>query len=865
MNMKRLLLFLLCCSLVSVAMPQRITWQYHDVSISDALRQLNSLSKEYTISFLYNELEDFRVTTDIHRKTIPDAIRQMIGFYPIRMEVRDSDIVVECVQKTTSRYKGRVVDEAGQPIAFANVALLSPLDSTLFTGGVTNESGLFVVPCDHQQVILRVSYVGYKTIIRLCNHKQVGTILMVPDAHTINGLVVKGERPKVQLQGNSLVMNVEGTVMERMGTAEDVLSRVPTISKKGENYEILGKGVPLIYLNNRKLTDLTELKNVQSDNIKSVEVIQNPGARYDATVNAVIIIHTKRAAGEGLGVELLSWSRKGHGYINNERVNLTYRSGKLELFANLFGAYNKNWCRNEFEQTVFADTLWVITNRTKETVRNPYFEGRLGFSYQLNDQNSFGGFYQNSYDYVKTQSDYDDDLQATPLSNSPQAGIQYHYDHLQNSSVSRAKGVPKHQVNVYYTGKIGQLSIDFNADYTYRNQRNRNQQLELSEEYEDRDVNTYAITRSRLIAEKLFVTHPLWKGQIEVGEEYTNTRWNSSFENQEGYIANSNNEQHEQAIAPFIELRQQLGRIQLSAGLRYEHVKSEYFVGGVRREEQCRTYDDFFPSIAVSTQLKDMQLSLSYAKRTVRPNYWQLSSDVIYENRLNWQVGNPYLKPIKYHNVNMTVMWKWLFLSANYTHCVNPILWTANSLENDSKVNLISNENYNHYDWLTATLGAQKNVRMSGEATWTLQYNVSLMKPWFKSEFLGEQKSFNKMMMIFQLGNIVALPHDWLLQADFNMHTRGYQSNIWTDCTNSMLSLSISKDFFQRRLNVKITGNDLLNGGINRFTLYSNRMMFRKMEDNDSRCVTLSIRYRFNVTPSKYKGTGAGNAEKDRL
>ena len=116
-----------------------------------------------------------------------------------------------------------------------------------------------------------------------------------------------------------------------------------------------------------------------------------------------------------------------------------------------------------------------------------------------------------------------------------------------------------------------------------------------------------------------------------------------------------------------------------------------------------------------------------------------------------------------------------------------------------------------------------------------------------------------------QLGNIVALPHDWLLQADFNMHTRGYQSNIWTDCTNSMLSLSVSKDFFQRRLNVKITGNDLFNGGINRFTLYSNRMMFRKMEDNDSRCVTLSIRYRFNVTPSKYKGTGAGNAEKDRL
>ena len=80
-----------------------------------------------------------------------------------------------------------------------------------------------------------------------------------------------------------------------------------------------------------------------------------------------------------------------------------------------------------------------------------------------------------------------------------------------------------------------------------------------------------------------------------------------------------------------------------------------------------------------------------------------------------------------------------------------------------------------------------------------------------------------------------------------------------------MLSISVSKDFFKRRLNVKLSGNDLFNGGINRFTLYSNRMMIQKVEDNDSRYVSLSLRYRFNVTPSRYRGTGAGNAEKNRL
>ena len=836
---------------------QKITRSYDNVSMSEVLRDLNEQSREYNISFLYNELEDYRVTTNIKHKSVTDAIMQVIGFYPIRVVKRgENEIYVECTHKTEHHLTGTIIDENRQPVPYANIYLLHPSDSTVIGGGVSNEAGVFVIPYELPTVLARVSFVGYRTTYRLCSKEQVGFIQIKPEAQTIKGILVTGERPKVQLQGNSLVMNVEGTVMERMGTAEDVLTRVPMIAKRGEGFEILGKGTPLIYLNNRKLTDLNELRNIQSDFIRSVEVIQNPGARYDASVNAVIIIRTKRVAGEGLGVELSSWSRCGRGYANNERINLTYRTGGLELFANLFGAYNRRKSSGEFEQTIFADTLWVINNKQKNNVRNPFLEGRFGFNYQINDNHSFGGFYQNTYDYVKTRSEYEDDLLAdgTP------------YDHLQNSSVKRNKNSPNHQINLYYTGKVGQLSIVFNADYTSRKQHSTNQQQELSTEYEDRDVNTESLTRSKMFAEKLFVTHPLWKGQIEIGEEYTNTRWRSSFDNQEGYIANSDNEQHESNIAPFMELRQRLGRFQLSAGLRYEHVKSEYFVSGQRRDEQCRTYDDIFPSASVSTSVKNLQLSFSYAKRTSRPAYWLLSSDVTYENRLNRQTGNPYLKPIKYHNLNAMVMWKWLYLMTNYSHCVDPIISEAESLEDDSKVNLVTSKNYDHADWLTVTLGAQKNIKLSGGITWTPQYNISLMKPWLEGMFLGQKKNFNHPMLSLQLGNIVSLTHDWLLQVDFNMHTHGNTgSNIWVDCTNPMFSLSVSKDFFQHRLNVKLSGNDLLNGGINHVMLYSNRMMFRKMEDNDSRCIQFSLRYRFNVTPSKYKGTGAGNAEKNRL
>ena len=852
-------LIALCCCTSMYG--QHVTRKYDNVSMSEALRDLNEQSRDYTISFMYNELEDFRVTTSIKHKTVTEAIMQIVGFYPVRVVKRgENEIFVECTHKTERHLTGTIIDENRQPVPYANVYLLHPSDSTVIGGGVSNEAGVFVIPYEQSPVLARISYVGYKTVYKLCDQSEVGTIKMRPDNYTLNGVVVQGERPKVVLQGNSLMMNVEGTVMSRLGTAEDVLSRVPTISKKGDGYEILGKGAPLIYLNNRKLTDLNELRNIQSDNIRSVEVVQNPGARYDATVQAVIVIRTRRAAGQGLGVELSSWSRKGRGYQNNERINLTYRTGRLELFANLFGAYNKRWSRGDFEQTIFADTLWTVSNRKQSTARNPYAEGRVGFNYQLNDSNSFGGFYQHVYDYVKTAYDNADELTAngTP------------YDHLHNVGTRRDKNAPKHQANLYYTGKLGRFTIDFNADYTDYQNRSSNEQQELSRNYENRDVHTETQTRGRMVAEKLIVSLPLWKGQLSIGEEYTNTRWRSSFENAEGYIQNSNNEQHESNIAPFVELQQRLGRFQLQAGLRYEHVASDYFVGCQHRSDQSRTYDDLFPSVAISAPLPwggaGGGLSISYAKRTNRPAYWLLSNDVVYENRLNMQRGNPYLRPVKYHNFSVMAMWKGIYLTTNFFHCVNPFMTVMESTEQDSKVNMATTRNYDHANWLIVTLGMQRDIRLGSSVTWTPQYNVTMMKQWLTTTFNSQDKHLGQPMLSLQLGNIVALPHDWLLQADFSMHTHGYTgSNFKIESTNPMLSLSVSKDFFQRRLNIKLTGNDLFNQGISRGTFYFDRMIFRKTEDNDTRCVSLSLRYRFNVTPSKYKGTGAGNAEKSRL
>ena len=130
---------------VSTQGQKRISREYHNVSISDALRQLSEQQTGYSIYFLYNELEDFRITTTVKNKHLPEAIQQMIGFYPIRVTTStDEDgrkIFVECTHKTDRHLTGTIIDEQGLPLAYANIAILNPVDSTLLGGGVSNESG----------------------------------------------------------------------------------------------------------------------------------------------------------------------------------------------------------------------------------------------------------------------------------------------------------------------------------------------------------------------------------------------------------------------------------------------------------------------------------------------------------------------------------------------------------------------------------------------------------------------------------------------------------------------------------------------------------------------------------------------------
>ena len=230
--MRRLSLLLILLMAFSAVQAQRISHTYNNVSLSEALLQLNNEQSDYAINFLYNELEDFRITATIKNKKLPDAIQQMIGFYPVRMTVKpeDHEIYVECTHKTDHHLTGTIIDEQGQPVAYANVAVLNPADSTLLGGGVSNESGYFAIPYEQPTVLARFSYVGYKTVYKQCTSESIGTIRLQPEVYTLNGVQVKGERQIVKAENGHLTYNMP-QLLEILPAddAYEALTRIPGI------------------------------------------------------------------------------------------------------------------------------------------------------------------------------------------------------------------------------------------------------------------------------------------------------------------------------------------------------------------------------------------------------------------------------------------------------------------------------------------------------------------------------------------------------------------------------------------------------------------------------------------------------------
>ena len=690
-------------------------------------------------------------------------------------------------------------------------------------------------------------------MVQNINGEQISdTTLFDKFSKELGEVVVKAHLPQYKKTHEGLLTNVAGTMLSKMGTAEDVLKHVPSIVKKKDGYEVVGKGTPIIYINGRKMQDISELDNIKSSDIKSVEVIQNPGATYDASVNAVIKIKTIKKKGEGFGFDtrFVYWYNKHDNTI--QQINMNYRHNGLNLFAT-YKFSDATWMQKAtYNQTVHVDTLWQQHNNNEVTGRIESHRLISGFSYDFNANHSIGARYTlTSPGYSRSKDFFDSQVTADGK----------FYDYIKTDGLTVDKDSPSHQLNAYYNGTLGKTTIDLNTDLYFSTNRAYAYSDEQSQEHDSRNINSKNRVSNKMVATKLAITSSLLGGNLSYGAEYINTHRNDDYEvNRTDLLANSYSKLEEQTASPFIQYACLTPIGNITAGLRYEYVRFKYYDAGIYQPERSRSFRNLFPTISYGAKIGKVMAQLSYSVKTSRPSYSQLSNNVSYMNRFTRQTGNPYLDNETNHRVELSGVWKFIQFMVNYKDSRNAIIYWAEQMPGNEAITMISRKNVKSLKSMTAYISAAPKISI-----WALQINLGLQKPWFTLHTDVASYRLNRPIFMGNFNNAFSLPYGITLNVDYRYQSKGNTMNVYLAKEQHVLDVSISKSFLKDALTLEIKGNDLLYKCWDADLLYNQKMELLQVSKRGTRDLQLTLRYKFNTTRSKYKGTGAGNAELNRL
>ena len=760
-------------------------------------------------------------------------------------------------RQATTELRGSVIDAAGAPVGFATVYLTNS-EGAVVNGTAAGEDGRFELKAAQGTYTLTVSLVGYKDTTQPVTLNQalqeLPPIRLEEDTQLLGEAVVQAIMPKTKLTAEGLATSVHGSVLENAGTARDVLGKVPGIIKGRDGIEVIGKGAPQIYINGRRMTDGTELDRILSHEIQSVEVINNPGAQYDATVRAVVRIRTIKRKGEGFGfnVNLVDEQSLRVKKFNDPdaAVNVNYRTGGVDIFGGVnYNRFNQRQNSDLVQEAILNPVIRQIETLTAD-FNNTSLIANGGVNWQIANNHSAGFKVEwgRSLDYNDYELMEGDIFRGSEL-----------MDHLK--TVNRGQNGPNAPqslgTNAYYNGLAGKMGIDLNLDY-FQVSDNKISNIQEDSDIQDATVSTESGSDSKLYAAKLVLSYPIWRGQLQVGTEETFSRNRDNYRLTGADIPASSSRVKEDNAAAFVNYGFVVGQIgQLSAGLRYEHVNYAYedLLGD---GSFSRKYDNFFPSVSFAGVLGPVQTILSYSARTSRPGFSLLSSSIRYNNRYTLQGGNAALQPQAIQSLSATGLWKFLTLSVSYDRVKDPMITWAN-LYNDEGVILLKPINVeNPLRSLSAFLVATPTV-----GPWNLSATTGFQKTWLQ---VGDIVFNDAPMWIARLNNTFTFKKGWQLELGSEYHSPGTMQNI--RLTNHFLDLTaaVQKTLLKDgSLVIRLEGRDLTYMGHNNVFTDLGHYRITQSVLMDSQRIVLSLRYRFNTADNKYKGTGAGKDARNRM
>ncbi len=670
------------------------------------------------------------------------------------------------------------------------------------------------------------------------------------DTISLKEVVVKASRPISEMDGEGMVTTVAGTVLQSLGSARDVLGYIPGVITSNGSVEVFGKGATLIYINGRKVLNAGDIDRLRSERIKSIKVITNPGARYDSSVGAIIRISTFREYGEGFALDTkttLGYRDYLHG---KETLWMNYRTGGLDVFGTLEYSNNRQKGHSRNEQNTWGQNPSGTYLSMKAKSRSQLYYGQAGFNYITADNHSFGMYYTMAH--KPTKSDVDS-RSSIFTANNPET----------STSMSQHKSVRynEHLVDGYYSGTWGDWSADITFDLLWKNNHEDQYGREISDRGEQL-IDIYDRYTGRLLAGEINLGRKLWKGSVNLGVSYSNSRRAEEIFNPQQIIEDNDDHVAEDNAGVYAELNQTFGRLMMRAGLRYEHIDSRYYAYGVKRDDQSRRYDEVLPSLSFTFPVRRTMFQLGYTRSYNRPLYEQLSSTISYVNQNLYESGNPHLRSSYSENVSLNFRWNWLMVMAGYNYISDIIITEASAYEGNADITLLRKENSSrplHRVQVMASVmpGFIKDVYYP-------VVSAGVVAQSYKMAYRGSVINMNRPMGIVRFNNIFKLPDNYMLRCDMSWRGRGDGEN---NAMSAVWQVNVSaQKVFDAHWDVKLSVNDVFNTARkNKFKIYSEAHDVVLSKYVRSRLFEVTVGYKFNVPKSKYKGKGAAESEKERL
>lgn len=750
--------------------------------------------------------------------------------------------------------RGRVLDTNGNSLQYINVVFQSMPDSLYYGGTTTDSLGQFNFSAQKGNYLAQFSMIGYNSIqhsFSLDNDIDLGNTVLAEDVYSLNEITVTATRPQFKMTNGNLVTNVDNTLLSTVGTANDVLEHIPGVSsKESAGITVFGKGAPVIYVNNRKLYNSQELDQLQSSDILSVELLNNPGSKYDSENKAVIIIKTKPKL-LGISANVSERVKIGKYIGDTENVNLTYTNNKFSAYLSYYHHYMKNETQEKSSYQIYADTLW------NQYINQPYiYQDRehdfsASFDYSFTKNHVAGMKYQGTFSSSKNNLNADENF--------------YTDSYLEESIVSSTlqKQKPKTQLfNAFYDGQFNdRFGLHFDLDYMRKKTPSNQTTEEVSSiAANSRSVNISSNSDFELLAGKLVTTYNLSENsQIEFGAEYNTINGKGFYTNNVDLNKNNMYTNEEEKFAGFLSYQTAIKKFQIGIGLRYEYAHEKATEDSIKAVKVDKHYNNLYPNITLSRNFGAVNMSLNANGRTRRPSFSELNSNDLYINPYLTQRGNPYLKKEDYYEVNYNLMYKILNVSLGYSYVKNPIGIDFNTDGNSSAGTILTYKNYDKYQNLNllATVNYSLNF-------WRPQLTVGVAQPFFTTMYRDEKSVRNKTSYNIEFYNHFILPKDYTISLYFT-HQSDYDSYMTRWDGYTQVDLRVRKSFFDKTLNLNLYVNDVFNWKKDINSTYIgiyNLTMDRKRE---TRYVTFSIQYLFNSSKKKYQGQNASSDDMYRL